>query len=323
MKINRTYKLLLEKSVTCMLSAIEIYNKPNFGYREDVFAILSVNSWELLLKAVLLRENKYRMLSVYELKPKLKKDGTPSKKLEPALNRCGNPKTISFPDVINRLKEKGFVTKELEENLEDLIELRDNAIHFANMVPISRMIQEIGFASIKNYMSFIKKNGIELDLTKFNFYLMPLAYVDSKVDAEALLTDKEQNYIDLIKRQLAETDEGGEYDVVISIDIDFKKGTSIDALRMKYDPDGVPVFLSEEDLRKRFPLLYKDVCNKCRELYSDFKQNNQFNFVMRQIKNNDKLCHVHKLDSTNPKSPKTILYSSNIFKELDKNYTRK
>lgn len=37
MKVNKTYKLLLDKSVSCMLSAIEIYNKPNFGYREDVF----------------------------------------------------------------------------------------------------------------------------------------------------------------------------------------------------------------------------------------------------------------------------------------------
>ena len=51
MKINPTYRSLLDKSVGSMLSAIEIYNKPNFQYREDTFAILSVNAWELLLKA--------------------------------------------------------------------------------------------------------------------------------------------------------------------------------------------------------------------------------------------------------------------------------
>jgi len=323
MKVNKTYKLLLDKSVSCMLSAIEIYNKPSFGYREDVFAILCVNSWELLLKAILLKEYKYRMNSVYVLTPKKKKDGTPSKVMEVALNRCGNPKTITLPDVINRLKEKGFLPNELEQNLDALMELRDNAIHFANMRSISRTIQELGFATIKNYMSFVKKHGIELDLTKYNFYLMPLAYVDSKVDADAVLTDKETNYINLIKKQIAEGDEAGEYDIVISIDIDFKKGTSLESLGIKYDPEGLPIALSEEDIRKRFPLTYDEMCNKARTLYCDFKQNNGFYKVMREIKANNKLCHERKLDSSNPKSPRKPFFSTNVFKELDKYYTRK
>lgn len=323
MKVNKTYRLLLDKSVSCMLSAIEIYNKPNFGYREDVFAILCVNAWELLLKAVLLREHKYRMSSVYVMIPRRKKDGTPSKNLEAATNRCGNPKTITLPDVINRLKDKGFIPNELEQNLEALMELRDNAIHFANMKSISRTIQELGFATIKNYMSFVKKHDIELDLTKYNFYLMPLAYVDSKVDADAILTDKENNYIELIKRQIAEGDGTGEYDIVISIDIGFKKGTSLDSLGIKYDPEGLPITLSEEDIRKRYPLTYNEMRQKCRELYSDFKQNANFYAVMREIKANKKLCHVRKLDSKNPKSPAKPLFSSNVFKEMDKHYTRK
>lgn len=45
---------LAEKSVDAMLAAIEIYNKPSFAYREESFAILAVNAWELLLKARLL-----------------------------------------------------------------------------------------------------------------------------------------------------------------------------------------------------------------------------------------------------------------------------
>lgn len=51
MKVNKTYRSLLDKSIGSMLSAIEIYNKPAFHNREEVFAILAVNSWELLLKA--------------------------------------------------------------------------------------------------------------------------------------------------------------------------------------------------------------------------------------------------------------------------------
>lgn len=152
MKVNKTYRLLLDKSVACMLSAIELYNKPNFEYREEFFAILCVNSWELLLKAVLLKESRYRMNSLYVMSPKKRRDGSPSKIMEPALNRSGNPKTITLFDVINRMKVKDFIPVGLEQNLEALIELRDNAIHFANIGSISRTIQELGFATIKNYM---------------------------------------------------------------------------------------------------------------------------------------------------------------------------
>lgn len=48
---------LLEKSVHAALSAIEIYNKPDFKYREESFYILMVNAWELLLKARILLYN--------------------------------------------------------------------------------------------------------------------------------------------------------------------------------------------------------------------------------------------------------------------------
>jgi hypothetical protein len=37
-----------------LISAIEIYNKPAFAYREETFAILALNAWEISLKAELL-----------------------------------------------------------------------------------------------------------------------------------------------------------------------------------------------------------------------------------------------------------------------------
>lgn len=67
MKINKTYRSLLDKSINSMLSAIEIYNKPNFSYREETFAILAVNSWELLLKAYLLKSSSYKMDALYKM----------------------------------------------------------------------------------------------------------------------------------------------------------------------------------------------------------------------------------------------------------------
>jgi len=43
---------------------------------------------------------------------------------------------------------------------------------------------------------------------------------------------------------------------------------------------------------------------------------------MKRIKANDKLTHVRKLDADNPKTMKKMFYSTNIWKELDKVYTK-
>ena len=48
-----------------MLAAIEVFNKPSFSYREESFAILAVNAWELLLKAKVLAENGNQMKALY------------------------------------------------------------------------------------------------------------------------------------------------------------------------------------------------------------------------------------------------------------------
>jgi len=50
------YKNLLDKSIQSAISAIEIYNKPDFKYREESFSILIINAWELLFKAKILQD---------------------------------------------------------------------------------------------------------------------------------------------------------------------------------------------------------------------------------------------------------------------------
>ena len=226
MKVNKTYRSLLDKSINSMLSAIEIYNKPNFSYREETFAILAVNSWELLLKAILLKNSKYNMRSIYKLTYKKNKVGQDSKIKIPELNRAGNPKTISIVEVIKNIDSTKFkLDITLQKSLFSLIELRDNSIHFFNENVISKELQELGFACIKNYINFIKSNSIDIELDNYNFYLMPLAYVDSKLEVNAVLTEEASKYMDFVKNQVASTDEETEYDIAISIDINFKKSS--------------------------------------------------------------------------------------------------
>ncbi len=43
---------------------------------------------------------------------------------------------------------------------------------------------------------------------------------------------------------------------------------------------------------------------------------------MKRIQANEKLTHTRKLDVDNPNSVKQMFYSTNIWKELDKEYTK-
>src|SRR5262245_59117100 len=73
------------KSVQAAVAAIEVYNKPNFSYREEAFSLLMVNAWELLLKAKWVLDHGEAIESLYELI-----DDGRGKKV-PKANRSGNP----------------------------------------------------------------------------------------------------------------------------------------------------------------------------------------------------------------------------------------
>lgn len=72
-------RALLDKSIGAMISVIEVYNKPSFRYREETFAVIAINAWELLLKAKWLKENGNNIKSLYVMEVKNKTDGTSSK----------------------------------------------------------------------------------------------------------------------------------------------------------------------------------------------------------------------------------------------------
>jgi len=94
------------KAEEAILAAIELYNKPDFRYREEAFAVLSLNAWELLLKAKLLAEsgNHARALFLYEKRQT--KKGIPSTKFYLRRNRTGNIYTIGLGQVIAELENK-------------------------------------------------------------------------------------------------------------------------------------------------------------------------------------------------------------------------
>lgn len=324
MKVNKIYRKLLDNSVSSMLSAIEVYNKPNFDYREESFAILAVNSWELLLKAYIFKQNKYNMNSIYELEPKKKKDGTKSTRQQPKQNRCGNPQTISIYKAIKIIKDNYRLSDNLINNLHCLIELRDNTTHLINMKSISKQMQELGFSCIKNYVSIIKLWKLEIDLSEYNFYLMPLAYLDNNsIGVEAVLTENENNYVKFIQSLVTKgsQNQNDEFSTAISIKVEISKGNTINAIQTKLDHKGIGISLTEEQILQQYPLTYKDIKHNSMERYSNFKYDKSFHSIMNEIKKNPKLCYERKLNKQSKTTGK--IYSSNVWQELDKKYTKK
>ena len=136
-------RTLAGKSIDAMLAAIEVYNKPTFAYREESFAILAINSWELLLKARLLQLANNRLAVILSYEHRQRADGTHSEKLYRKKSRSGTYLSVGLFLAIDRLRDDFGDTSHpsVRRNLELLCEVRDNAVHFINKgFDISRLI---------------------------------------------------------------------------------------------------------------------------------------------------------------------------------------
>ncbi len=151
------------KSVHAAVAAIEVYNKPDFHFREEAFSLLMTNAWELLIKAKWLSDHSEKLESLHETNL----DGTVR------LNRSKNPITVGLTQLAKRLLDdpnSGF-TQAVHSNLYGLVEIRDNAVHFLNADPsLGQRVMEIGMAAIQNYV-LLSREWFQTDLSRYNFYL--------------------------------------------------------------------------------------------------------------------------------------------------------
>jgi hypothetical protein len=76
---------LAQKAVQAAIAAIDIYNKPDFHFREEAFSLLMTNSWELLLKGKWLADHAEDVTSLYEYDH----SRTDPTKRKLRVNRCG------------------------------------------------------------------------------------------------------------------------------------------------------------------------------------------------------------------------------------------
>ncbi len=323
---------LLDKSIAAMLAAIEVYNKPNFPHRTDSFAILAFNSWELLLKARILQldSNRLQAITVYERRTNA--DGKKSTKLYKKKGRSGNDVTIGLFTAHDRLVNdySDTIAPVVRTNLEALGEIRDNSVHFMNPgLEVTRKVQEIGTATLKNYVNALRQ-WFGVDMSRFNFFLMPLAFFSDFRAADGLVLNAEErqliDYVAGLQQQQGRDDVANDFNLSLEIDVKIKRKSSPSAaplVRVTDDPNAVTVQFEEKDIREQYPWDYKILTKRLSDRYSDFKNNQTYHQVRQKLENDQRYCTVRLLDPGNPKSSQKKFYSPNIIKEFDGHYSRK
>jgi Domain of unknown function (DUF3644)/EC042_2821-like Restriction Endonuclease-like domain len=139
-----------------MLAAIEVYNKPRFDYRDECCVILLINSWELVLKALLSKNGE----SIFY----------PKRRREPY-------RTLSCRDAL--LKAETYFPSSLpalpiRKNLEMLSIYRDNCVHFYNAKGFGVVLYALAQTSIVNFKDLLSA-AFRIDLGKeISWQLLPL-----------------------------------------------------------------------------------------------------------------------------------------------------
>jgi hypothetical protein len=321
---------LADKAVQAAVAAIEIYNKPNFSYREESFSLLMLNAWELLLKAKWLADHAEKEESLFEYAPDANGN------LVPKTNRSGNKLSLGCVYLATKLLEdtnSGF-EKPGKDNLFALIEIRDNSAHFLNKdLYLGRRVLEIGTASLTNFLG-LATEWFQLDLSRFNFFLMPISFYHGFEAAEPAsrvhYPTQIQNlltYLDELEEQEEKDSEECTQHLSLKLETKFVRGKDANAVafRLTNEPGAPVISVREEDVLKNYPMTYRDLSNAMKRRYEDFRENSNFHKLRKGFEKEPKFVRVRILDPNNPspKSTRKCFYNSNILQEFDKHYKRR
>jgi hypothetical protein len=283
-----------------------------------------------LLKAKLLAENSNKPRCLYTFEARTTKAGTQSKKLYLKRNRSGAPLTHSLWKTITELENKTTVRVDnrVQKNLEALIEIRDNAVHFVIASPqLGKQVLEVGTAAVRNFVE-LARLWFQHDLSGRHFFLMPIGFVDAPVAAAALNLSHDESRLIGYLAQLASAGAqgpGSPFNVTLEVNLSFKRSTAASALAVAItnDPAAPQLALTEDDFKKIYKWTYQQLVEHLNKRYTDFKLNTKFSGIKKPLMADAKYVRPRFLDPDNPRSGKKDFYSPTVLAEFDKHYTRK
>ena len=271
-------KYLCEHSLGTALSAIEIYNKPDFNEREQVFAILMVTAWECILKAKILKDHHNQMRSIWI------KDNRGWYKR----NRAGQHLTIGLPEALRRCPVPSVV----EENVTRLMEVRDAAIHLsANSPALPSLVYALGSASLRNYARLIRE-WFEVGLGDYNFFILPLAFTYPFKTLSLAEVEREPEEIANLLTLVSQAQEqgraiDGNFNLVCEIETNFisaKKVTERTDFRAAVRGEGERTILVQRQVRPidRYRLTFTEMWHKIKTALPTVKQGEVHQVIRQQ-----------------------------------------
>lgn len=327
---------LLNNSKAALFAAVEIHNKPIFPYRYEVCTILTINSWELLLKAYIL--NYCTGVKV------INADGT----------------TKPFDECVGCVKStigKDFYV--VYENLEKLYEYRCNAIHFYNE-KLDLILYSLLSKNIIFYYEFMLSH-FSVDITEeSNLILLPIGFKKPVTPLAYLSNNSElvksssivQEFIRSIMSSTTKLHEQGiedsilvgfnmslvnenrisNADVIAAITPPEEKTTG--AININNLISGNVNITNEEGAKKVkidedslyseiYTETYADLVKACSILFSDFMVNQKFWGIIRSILNNPSFHRKRYLDVQRKSGSAKSYYTKSIYEEFAKHYQKR
>lgn len=323
---------LVAKSRAACLSAVETYNRASAMYREETFAILMINAWELLLKARIMRENGGKASALHEFRQRRKKDGSSSKLKELKRNRSGAPMTIGLDRCWHLVAHypADRIDAHCIGNLEALVEIRDSATHFVVTDALLRKkLTEISLAAVRNYV-IAAQSWFGLSFSDLNIASIPISFDLDQKHVHAVAKKSAgavtKFLAEMQRMEAALPKDESDFSFSVRVDFDLIKKRDDGAVKAAVvsgaDAD-LKVLVEGDKVPPGFIWTYDELVGKLKARYTDFKQNRAFHSNMSVVKADPKLCYQRYLDPTNTKGIRKAYFNPNVVKVFDTKYTQK
>ena len=281
---------MARRAATVLLAAVEMGNKTLIPYREETFCLQLVNSWEILLKARIVQQNRNRLESIFEKESNGRFVRDPQTQVR---------RTIRFTEALNRVS----VRENVRTNLLGINAIRNEIAHLGVLsAELQQNARRYGSASVVNFAKLHREWFHEpLEIP----YLLPIAFVGK---AEMVAPDRrdvrQRQLLSYLSELVQSTDiNDTSYAVSLLLDVNINPapggGGSIGATN---DLNVPRVSLSDDEIVQRYPWTYKELTSACGARYADFKENRTFHDYMRKVKQKGDCAFERKLDPRNPKS---------------------
>lgn len=253
-RTKRPSELLVDNSIHAATASIEIFNKPNFAYRHEIFAMLISNAWELLLKAKTISDNGENTEAVYH---KDKHGGREKVRT----NRSGNPMTLGLRFLVNTIATmKGSEMQPMtRDNILELSEYRNDAVHLSfSGSEVKARIARLGAASLRNYALFVK-TWFGRDLVPEDYPILPMTFLVPHALAGTAGGEEHSHVRRILDHwdALDREHQGEDARQAFSVTLELRHRKTRDPDGMSYrlsnDPDAPALQLQEADMSDAYP----------------------------------------------------------------------